>query len=572
MRILSMAFLLGLMALGSVSGRPDGGKAPATKPDEANRDQAAVTQDRLRREFDDLKQSLLRLQMRLENSPRPEDKARARAIESALQMVARQGTDGKFQNLIQNLRKSDAFNNLETMQQVMNRNQELRDDLRKLIDILSRDNREDQLRKEKENAQKTLEELKAIIAKQERVRASTELGKSSKKDLGESQKKVTDQTKDLAGLAKKSPEGKSQSDSSSKSNPKEGGKDSDKKGSDSKGKDDKEGKQKDGKETGKEGKKGDSKDKDKEEPGKDDKGSSSPPPSESGEQAAAKKSIKEATQDQEKAQAKIEKGDNQGAAGDQTQALDKLKQAQKKLEELLQQIREEEMKRLLAQLQTRCEKMLNMQISVKTSTEELDKAIKALPSQKPTRVEDQKALELSDAEDAIVREATAAIQLIEQEGSAIAFAEVFGQVRQDMILVAQKLKRTDAGAITQGIETDIIDSLKEMIAALKKARQEPSKQKPNQNQENSGGNNNNENRLLDQIAELKMIRSMQIRVNQRTTTYARQFEGEQPKDSSDPKVREQVDQLKKELFDLGLRQEKITRVTKDMALGRNKAQ
>jgi len=62
--------------------------------------------------------------------------------------------------------------------------------------------------------------------------------------------------------------------------------------------------------------------------------------------------------------------------------LDKLKQAQKKLEELLQQLREEELKQMLAKLQARCEKMLNMQMVVKTSTEELDKAIAALPLKK----------------------------------------------------------------------------------------------------------------------------------------------------------------------------------------------
>lgn len=138
-------------------------------------------------------------------------------------------------------------------------------------------------------------------------------------------------------------------------------------------------------------------------------------------------------------------------------------------------MREEELKQMLAKLQARCEKLLNMQIAVKTSTEELDKAIAALSTKKPGRAEDQRGLELGDAEDAIVREATAAITLIEQEGSAIAFAEVFGQVRTDMILVSGKLKKTEVGEITQGVETEIIDTLKEMIGALKKARQD---QKP----------------------------------------------------------------------------------------------
>ena len=244
------------------------------------------------------------------------------------------------------------------------------------------------------------------------------------------------------------------------------------------------------------------------------------------------------------------------------------------MEELLQQLREEELKQMLAKLQARCEKMLNMQMAVKTSTEELDKAISTLPSKKPGRAEDQRGLELGDAEDAIVREASAALTLIEQEGSAIAFAEVFGQVRTDMILVAGKLKKTDAGTITQGVEGEIIDTLKEMIAALKKARQDQKpKPKPGEEGKEGASNSNNDQKLLDQIAELKMIRSMQVRLNQRTSAYGKQLEGEQPNlPTADPKEREKVESLRRDLFDLGQRQEKITKVTRDMALGRNKAQ
>ena len=578
MRILFPASLLGLMIVCVSLGRTDSSKTlPSNSPPTASRNDAATTQDRLRREFEELKQSLLRLKQRLEISPRPEDKARALAIDAALAMVAKQGTDGKFTTLVKSLRQTDAFSNLDTMQQVMNRNQELREDLRKLIEILAKDNREDQLRKEKEDALKTLEKLREIIGKQERVKANTDLGKAAKEDLAKAQKKISDQTKELAG-SKESKSGKDAKDSKDKD--KDGkdkdGKDKDGKDKDGKDKDgkDKDGKDKDGKDKdgkAKDGKSGESK------PGQgnpdEDKKSEESPPPESGEQAQAKKQIKEATKDQDKAEDKIKKGDNPGASQDQQQALDKLKQAQKKLEDLLQQLREEELKQMLAKLQARCEKLLNMQIAVKTSTEELDKAIAALSTKKPGRAEDQRGLELGDAEDAIVREATAAITLIEQEGSAIAFAEVFGQVRTDMILVSGKLKKTEVGEITQGVETEIIDTLKEMIGALKKARQDQKpKPKPSEAGKEGESNPNNDQRLLDQIAELKMVRSMQARLNQRTVVYGKQLNGEQPSNATGSKERDRIESLRKDLFDLGQRQVKITKVTRDMALGRNKAQ
>ena len=576
MRILFPASLLGLMIVCVSLGRTDSSKTlPSNSPPTASRNDAATTQDRLRREFEELKQSLLRLKQRLEISPRPEDKARALAIDAALAMVAKQGTDGKFTTLVKSLRQTDAFSNLDTMQQVMNRNQELREDLRKLIEILAKDNREDQLRKEKEDALKTLEKLREIIGKQERVKANTDLGKAAKEDLAKAQKKVSDQTKELAG-SKESKSGKDAKDGKDKDGNDKDGKDKDGKDKDGKDKDgkDKDGKDKDGKDKdgkAKDGKSGESK------PGQgnpdEDKKSEESPPPESGEQAQAKKQIKEATKDQDKAEDKIKKGDNPGASQDQQQALDKLKQAQKKLEDLLQQLREEELKQMLAKLQARCEKLLNMQIAVKTSTEELDKAIAALSTKKPGRAEDQRGLELGDAEDAIVREATAAITLIEQEGSAIAFAEVFGQVRTDMILVSGKLKKTEVGEITQGVETEIIDTLKEMIGALKKARQDQKpKPKPSEAGKEGESNPNNDQRLLDQIAELKMVRSMQARLNQRTVVYGKQLNGEQPSNATGSKERDRIESLRKDLFDLGQRQVKITKVTRDMALGRNKAQ
>ena len=589
MRILFPASLLGLMIVCVSLGRTDSSKTlPSNSPPTASRNDAATTQDRLRREFEELKQSLLRLKQRLEISPRPEDKARALAIDAALAMVAKQGTDGKFTTLVKSLRQTDAFSNLDTMQQVMNRNQELREDLRKLIEILAKDNREDQLRKEKEDALKTLEKLREIIGKQERVKANTDLGKAAKEDLAKAQKKISDQTKELAGSkeSKSGKDAKDGKDKDSKDGKDKDGKDKDGKDKDGKDKDgkDKDGKDKDGKD--KDGKAKDGKDKDgkakdgksgESKPGQgnpdEDKKSEESPPPESGEQAQAKKQIKEATKDQDKAEDKIKKGDNPGASQDQQQALDKLKQAQKKLEDLLQQLREEELKQMLAKLQARCEKLLNMQIAVKTSTEELDKAIAALSTKKPGRAEDQRGLELGDAEDAIVREATAAITLIEQEGSAIAFAEVFGQVRTDMILVSGKLKKTEVGEITQGVETEIIDTLKEMIGALKKARQDQKpKPKPSEAGKEGESNPNNDQRLLDQIAELKMVRSMQARLNQRTVVYGKQLNGEQPSNATGSKERDRIESLRKDLFDLGQRQVKITKVTRDMALGRNKAQ
>jgi hypothetical protein len=215
---------------------------------------------------------------------------------------------------------------------------------------------------------------------------------------------------------------------------------------------------------------------------------------------------------------------------------------------------------LLAALQARCEKMLAMQIQVLAGTEQVFAKIQLHKDKQADNFDKRDSLKLSDDEKEIVVEATKAIEMLEAEGSAVAFPEVFKQVREDMKHVQRRLGVVDTGVVTQAIERDIIDTLKEMIEALKKARQEldkgkkppppgQSKQQPQQDQ-----------KLLDQIAELKMIRSMQKRVNTRTEVYGNQYKGEQ---AAEPRI-------VGELRNLSERQERIFEVTNRIAKGDNK--
>ena len=155
-----------------------------------------------------------------------------------------------------------------------------------------------------------------------------------------------------------------------------------------------------------------------------------------------------------------------------------LEAAKKKLEELLRQLREEEIERILAALQGRCEKMLAMQKDVREGTVGLDKTMKDRGSQKIDAADAQRGLELSDKEDVIVKEADAALELLRGEGSSVAFPAVFDFVRDLMVNVEKRLRKTDAGATTVATEDEIIASLEEMIDALKKARKENGQQPP----------------------------------------------------------------------------------------------
>jgi len=179
------------------------------------------------------------------------------------------------------------------------------------------------------------------------------------------------------------------------------------------------------------------------------------------------------------------------------------------------------------------------------------------PEKKAQPVDFQNSQKQEDKEGEIISEADKAIQLLQSEGSAVAFPAVFEEVRKDMFRVKERLHDANVGEDTQGIEKDIIEALTQMRDALKKAQQELGKQPPG-----PPGSPNNDpqlQKLLDEIAELKMIRTLQVQVNDRTKRYGNKAPGEQ---SDDP-------QIKKELKDLGERQDKIETMVNNLVTKKN---
>ena len=134
--------------------------------------------------------------------------------------------------------------------------------------------------------------------------------------------------------------------------------------------------------------------------------------------------------------------------------------------------------------------------------------------------------------------------MLEAEGSAVAFPEVFQQVREDMKHVQRRLEIADVADVTQAVEKDIIESLKEMIEALKKAQQQ------NKSSGQPGQPPNADQKLLDKIAELKMIRSLQKRVNDRTQFYGRLFPSEQAMDANIRQSLQQLAERQERIFDI----------------------
>jgi hypothetical protein len=125
-----------------------------------------------------------------------------------------------------------------------------------------------------------------------------------------------------------------------------------------------------------------------------------------------------------------------------------------------------------------------------------------------------------------------------------------------MQIVTVYLAQARVDQVTQGIEEDIIAALEEMIEALQKAQKEMEEGKsppPPPGQPADAP-------LIDALAELKMIRSLQLRVNRRTQRYADMIGGKEQAVEAD---------LIQMIQQLGQRQERIFQATKDIATGKN---
>jgi hypothetical protein len=270
----------------------------------------------------------------------------------------------------------------------------------------------------------------------------------------------------------------------------------------------------------------------------------------------ARERIEQAQKKMREAQEKLDKAQREGAVKDQEEAQRLLKEAKAELEEILRQLREEEIERTLALLEVRFRRMLKMQETVLDETISVESAQKK--GEDPTIP--ARAAKLSFEEKKIVLEADRALELLQEEGSSSAFPEVLQQTRADMQQVVDRLAEVQVGTITQGIEEDVIKSLKTMIEALQQAQKDQEQreqQEPGEGQPEDPG-------LVDAIAELKMIRTMEDQVRSRTRRYADALEN--PEDYIGQAT---AADLQEAIGNLADRQERCRKITRDLVLGKN---
>lgn len=261
--------------------------------------------------------------------------------------------------------------------------------------------------------------------------------------------------------------------------------------------------------------------------------------------------IHQAAQNMRHAHDQLQQEQRPVSVEEQNKAVEQLELAKAELKKILRQLREEEMGWMLSVLDTRFRQMLELQLKVYEGTLRLDR----IPVSQREHDEEIEAGRLSRLERKIVLQADRAIILLSDEGTSVAFPVAVNQIRGDMQQVVTRLVDVQLGKITQGIEEDIIAALKEMIAALNKAMKDM-EQLPGSM---SAAGQPSEPALVEKLAELKLIRSLQQRVNRRTERYGELLAagGLAP-----PDFQSLLDLLVK-------RQQSIQQATEDLAWGRD---
>jgi uncharacterized protein YaaQ len=126
-------------------------------------------------------------------------------------------------------------------------------------------------------------------------------------------------------------------------------------------------------------------------------------------------------------------------------------------------------------------------------------------------------------------------------------------IETDLNSVAGFLRQSDVSALTQSVQADIIESLKQLIEATQK---EMETMKQEEHSEESQQQEGQKPPLVEMIAEIKVLRSLQLRVNRRTAQVDQLLKSAQP---------EQKSELNQQLNELANRQLKLVDSAKEMS-------
>ncbi|MEX2175211.1 MAG: hypothetical protein WD872_12685 [Pirellulaceae bacterium] len=229
--------------------------------------------------------------------------------------------------------------------------------------------------------------------------------------------------------------------------------------------------------------------------------------------------VQQAQKSMQQASGDLRKQEPKDASRQQGKAIQDLEAALQEIEERLAQLREETQLEKLARLEGRFREMLARQQMATLDTAAFETKRQAEGELKRS---DRLALgKVSAEEGALAEAAQLALDIILDDGTSVVFPDVVEQVRDDLLSVKKLLDTSRTDAYTQTLQKEIEITLEELIEALQQAQQQK------ESTGSGGGGGGGMEPLLPNSAELKLLRSAQLRINRRTLA----IDAARPKDA-----------------------------------------
>lgn len=238
----------------------------------------------------------------------------------------------------------------------------------------------------------------------------------------------------------------------------------------------------------------------------------SPAPGKQGPGSPGQRQVGNARRNMQQAAERLAEERVQAAEGEEEAALEQLQRALDELDDALRQVRREELEETLTALEARFKSMLARQRQIRESVVALqDKGVAAWE-----RADQLRLAETAQTQHAVAADCAEVVRILVSEGTTVLLPELSQDLARNMEEIAARLDRSDTAVETQRQIGEVIDALEEVVGAIETRRKQ---ELQNMLQPPAGGESGSQ-ALLSQSAELKLLRSAQVRINKRTEDVA----------------------------------------------------
>lgn len=228
--------------------------------------------------------------------------------------------------------------------------------------------------------------------------------------------------------------------------------------------------------------------------------------------AAPMPSLDKAQESAQSAGQSLEEGELDEAAPAEEETERQIRESVKELtqeEEQYQELRQEE---LLFKITEEVKNLIEEHQREMQSTLEIDRQRK--PGERVTHTQRLRLRKIAKAEDALGARAAKIAQAILAEESVV-FAEVLTQAERDLTRIGRDMGEVgeyQSGERVQALQQDVEQSLAWLHAALQNEKERRKKEQQKGDQQNDKKNRPDENRLVPDVAELKLLRRLEVEI------------------------------------------------------------